>query len=721
MPRIFISYRRQDSSNMTGRIHDRLVREFGDRNVFRDVYDIPAGSDFRAILNKEVSQCNIFLAIIGPQWVDVTDSQGNRRLDNPNDFVRIEVESALKNPRTLVIPVLVKNANMPVEEDLPESLRDLCYRNAVKVRTDPDFPRDSEMLTNQIKTYKSPTKKLMRWGVLALAMILIAGIYFTSVNNNLISEIPPFIQEFFSTSEQQMENPTIAKDIATLTPLVEADELDQIEENPTPFEDTTTPTPLVEPVYPGQIMVLVAQIEQIGSQERNVTRFIVDDLRQRFEVEIPFTNVIIREYKDVITSRSQALEIAEKTQAEIVIWGHYDDSVTVNIQLGSLESHSGLVFEREFLDRIINVRVKMTNERQETLANIVGSSISILYNAENENLKQLLLVMALDMLNAPNPEMIDNSNATHVHNAMTAFFSEQQEALDEYNLALERDASNPILYSFRGALHQRMGDFDLGDQDLNTAITLGPEDWMVPYVLKGSRSLIEINPTAGIESYTKALEIRSDDWFPYNMRGYFYFLAHEYELARADIEKSIELGPEAEYPYMWATLIALRQGRLTDASEMLSSLLNEKPDPVFVERFMTALYGEDYAILLGNSMAAMGHLALGQYNAVLQNTEVVLSIVPEYPEMHLLNGLSYCNLEDYANAEIAYTDGLKLDPSFTVLYLLRSEMRGKLGDMAGAGEDLATVQQSDLAEELEPYLVAAESGEFSCKQFIPTK
>lgn len=175
MPRIFISYRRQDSSNFTGRIHDSLVRKFGDRNVFRDVYDIPAGSDFRTVLDKELSQCDIFLAIIGPQWVSITDSQGNPRLDDPNDFVRIEVESTLNNPKTLVIPVLVDNASMPAEEDLPKSLRELCYRNAVKVRTDPDFPRDIESLIRQISPSKIPQNTQRLLPILTLTIILIAG------------------------------------------------------------------------------------------------------------------------------------------------------------------------------------------------------------------------------------------------------------------------------------------------------------------------------------------------------------------------------------------------------------------------------------------------------------------------------------------------------------------------------------------------------------------
>ncbi|MBC7813164.1 MAG: toll/interleukin-1 receptor domain-containing protein, partial [Burkholderiales bacterium] len=98
MPRIFVSYRRADSITITGRIYDRLVAVFGEDGVFKDVEDIPFGVDFRSVIEHEIDQSEIVLVIIGPNWVTVTDTDGNRRLDNPNDFVRIEVETAIKRP-----------------------------------------------------------------------------------------------------------------------------------------------------------------------------------------------------------------------------------------------------------------------------------------------------------------------------------------------------------------------------------------------------------------------------------------------------------------------------------------------------------------------------------------------------------------------------------------------------------------------------------------------
>ena len=136
---------------------------------------------------------------------------------------------------------------------------------------------------------------------------------------------------------------------------------------------------------------------------------------------------------------------------------------------------------------------------------------------------------------------------------------------------------------------------------------------------------------------------------------------------------------------------------------------------------MTALYGERYARLLGKTIAAMGHFALGQHNVVIQDVDDVLSIAPNYPDMYLLKGLSYCNQDDYPNAEDAYTQGLMIDPTFTMLYFLRAEIRGKLGDVNGATEDLAIVGKSDISENLVTYVEAAQKGRFSCKDMTATK
>ena len=149
---IFVSYRRSDTAHVAGRIYDRLVVDFGRVSVFKDVDSIPLGLDFKEYLDEKVGECKVLLAIIGDRWLDERDTTGKRRLDDPTDFVRIEIESALTR-RIPVIPLLVGGASMPREEELPVSLRKLVYRNGIAIRPDPDFHRDVDRLISALKTY----------------------------------------------------------------------------------------------------------------------------------------------------------------------------------------------------------------------------------------------------------------------------------------------------------------------------------------------------------------------------------------------------------------------------------------------------------------------------------------------------------------------------------------------------------------------------------------
>lgn len=148
---IFISYRRADSAYITGRIYDRLEREFGPNSIFRDVDDILAGRNFTQQLEMELARCDLMLVIIGRDWLDIKNhGSDERRLDNPNDIVRLEVETALDR-RIPVIPVLVRDANIPARGDLPLTLKPINALAGLQVRPDPVFEDDVRRLVQQIK------------------------------------------------------------------------------------------------------------------------------------------------------------------------------------------------------------------------------------------------------------------------------------------------------------------------------------------------------------------------------------------------------------------------------------------------------------------------------------------------------------------------------------------------------------------------------------------
>ncbi|MEO0755104.1 MAG: toll/interleukin-1 receptor domain-containing protein, partial [Pseudomonadota bacterium] len=148
---IFIGYRRDDTADAAGRVYDRLRNEFGAEAVFKDVDRLPPGVDFGDFILTVLPKCRVFLAMIGPGWLEASDEAGDRRLDDPEDWVRIELETALETPGLQVVPVLINGAPMPRADDLPDCLRVLPRLNAAFVRRDPDFHRDMDKLIGALK------------------------------------------------------------------------------------------------------------------------------------------------------------------------------------------------------------------------------------------------------------------------------------------------------------------------------------------------------------------------------------------------------------------------------------------------------------------------------------------------------------------------------------------------------------------------------------------
>jgi Tol biopolymer transport system component len=205
MPGLFISYRRSDNPDAVGRIYDRLVTEFGKPMVFKDVDSIPLGQDFRGHLNDIVGDCAAVLAIIGPKWADIRDEAGRRRLEDPDDFVRIELEAALAR-NVPVVPVLVGHAAMPATSQLPASLATLAFRQAVDVRPDPDFHNDASRLVSALRVIIDPNAPPMapveakggaaagttsRWLAAFAAVATLAAVAFAIPAVRHLREVPP--------------------------------------------------------------------------------------------------------------------------------------------------------------------------------------------------------------------------------------------------------------------------------------------------------------------------------------------------------------------------------------------------------------------------------------------------------------------------------------------------------------------------------------------------
>lgn len=156
--KLFINYRRDDTAPYAGRLYDRLTAHFGADQVFIDIDQIEPGEDFVEVINRKVGACEIAVVSIGPNWLSATDASGKRRLDDEEDFVRMEIIAALER-KIRVIPVLVGGARMPQREDLPEALAPLSRRNAIEL-SETRFHADVNRLIEAIEKARASDERL---------------------------------------------------------------------------------------------------------------------------------------------------------------------------------------------------------------------------------------------------------------------------------------------------------------------------------------------------------------------------------------------------------------------------------------------------------------------------------------------------------------------------------------------------------------------------------
>lgn len=257
MPGIFINYRRDDAPGVAGRLYDHLARKFTGGKLFIDVDAIKPGLDFVKQLDTQVSQCDALLAVIGPHWLAAADSKGKRRLDDPHDYVRIEIASALKRDIP-VIPVLIDDAEMPAEADLPEDLAPLARRHALELRHT-RFASDADAIVSALHTVLPETTKknrkaipLIAAGVVALVLIGGAIWWLTRTSpGTQTAEITPAP----STPSVQPWQPATPQPQAVIPPAPSYDSsgglLDKNADNAAPSEVTpsnvTPPSPIAPP------------------------------------------------------------------------------------------------------------------------------------------------------------------------------------------------------------------------------------------------------------------------------------------------------------------------------------------------------------------------------------------------------------------------------------------------------------------------------------------
>ena len=204
MPSIFISYRRSDTDSAVGRIYDKLAKNFSRKAIFRDCFSIESGEIFPRQIAEAISNSTVILIVIGKTWSLRSSISDGADAQQPEDYVRWEIEQALQHPNAVVIPLLVESSQIPTPESLPESIRPLLKRNAHLIRPDPHFNADLTSLCHVIEKYVRPTAKLQRRAVFGLCVSLLCAVIacFCLI---LLSPLP-FIKFVDATTNQEIRS-----------------------------------------------------------------------------------------------------------------------------------------------------------------------------------------------------------------------------------------------------------------------------------------------------------------------------------------------------------------------------------------------------------------------------------------------------------------------------------------------------------------------------------
>ncbi len=496
-----------------------------------------------------------------------------------------------------------------------------------------------------------------------------------------------------------------------------------------PDSDPLTAVALVEA---GEYMVLVADLEPLeGVAERDVARFIADDLRVTLEESVAYTQIRIRRYPAIITSAAEAEQVAETAGAAVIVWGHYTtDEIELQIQIGATESFGYNQFARDTLAKTGNVRAHLSSERQESVAVPVTGIVNLLSLADGDQFDYLLTMTMIGDLNVTSAEIVGQTPAAHLHRALIGYFDAPSAALDDFTAAITLDSGNPLLYAYRAITQIRLGDFASAKTDLQTAKRLGPEGWTTPGYFGAQESVDE-----GIAALSAIIESRPDDWYPQFFLGMMYYAdLNDLEAAKPHLDAAIAAGPEANLPFVTAMLLALREGRIADAQEYAHIILTQFPDPDLTNRAFSALFGDSVAeeALTGEYFAVGTNIVIGQYDNVIRIVDEALAPLLASPappgllgeinnglsDIFLLQGMAYCNQHNYQDAETAYSQAIRFSQDYALAYLLRGQTRLKLLHEAGATTDFETARTLSPNADFDLWLEAAMNGEWTCANLL---
>lgn len=527
-----------------------------------------------------------------------------------------------------------------------------------------------------------------RWWIAGLALLVIS----IGIGLWRLSLTPP------STGQGSTETPAVASTAAEATSFPLLPSLTATSTvTPTPQTQpalSPTPTSASLPVTAGEYVVLVAQPEAKGGKVEDVAWHIVDDLKQL--ETLPFLHIRVREYPGTIHTLQEAMDAAQVQAATIVVWGRsYADAVVLDLTLGITDALTFPIhaISRATLEEATQVRVQIDDARSDSIIVPVLGILDVLQFASGDALGMASLAAALRDVKSASFDVLDYYPvSSHMHRYVKAYVTDPLSESLQIEEAITLSPYNPILYVLSGFVNLWQEQFERALQDADTAEKYGPPLWTTPDVLRVSVALAKGDLDTAIEKWDRLASLAPEVWFFPHMRGGMYYFKGDRASAKKDIDVAIALKPDVSWPYIFAAMLALHDGRIEDAQNYVNILDRDFRDLTLEQQVVTAWNIGPSGDLIKAPVSAFLYLLSGQNSKAIAIIESALALNHQLTDLHFLRGLGYCRMGEYAIAAQAYSDGLALEPDFALLHLLRYDAYMALGEEDEALEDIAALQ-----------------------------
>nr|MBA3874478.1 protein kinase [Anaerolineae bacterium] len=295
----------------------------------------------------------------------------------------------------------------------------------------------------------------------------------------------------------------------------------------TQVPNTDTAIVQVPPVAADENMVLVAQLEQVGKQPRDVGRFISADLTNTLDTSLPFSKLRIRDYPKVISSPEQAIAVAKANHAWVIVWGSVDDDlIDLQVQVGDLGVLQHNKIAEDVIRRYTDVQVRLTDPHTQSVAVPVLVIVDSMQTADGNIYETQRVISLLDQLKSTitNAEVVGSSGAAQIDRTELLFLSDTPKFIEQMQTIIDLDASNPLPYMYRSLGYFRLQQYDLGLQDTESAKRLGPEGWTTPLFVIAIKHFLDKDYPVAITEFDQILQLNPKDWYTLTIRGTTYYL-----------------------------------------------------------------------------------------------------------------------------------------------------------------------------------------------------